>query len=114
MALIVSFLLKALVIFGVAKLLPGVRVANYGTAVGVAIVYALLSLLLKGILVFLSLPMILVTFGLFLLVINGLLLWLTDKLFKDFEIKSLPVLAVATVLITVGNVAVEHLVGRIF
>lgn len=113
MTFVVAFLLKALVIFLVAKLLPGVRVANFGTAIIVALVYAGISMLLKGVLVFLALPMIVLTFGLFLLVINAFLLWITDKLFDDFEIKSLPILAVATVLITVGNMLVEQLVPRI-
>lgn len=114
MTWLIAFLLKALVIFLIARSVPGVRLGSYGAAVGVTAVYALLSMLLKWILVILSLPMILLTFGLFLFVLNGFLLWLTDKLLDSFEIKNFPALAVTTVLMTLGNVAAEWLVGRLF
>ena len=114
MTWLIAFLLKALVIFFIARLVPGVRVSSYASALGVAAVYALLSMLLKWLLVILSLPFILVTFGLFLFVLNGFLLWLTDKLLDSFEIKNFPALAVTTVLMTLGNVLVESLVGRLF
>lgn len=113
MTWIIAFLLKALVIFLIARLVPGVRLGSYGAAVGVAAVYALLSMLLKWLLVILSFPLILVTFGLFLFVLNGFLLWLTDKLLDSFEIKNFPALAVTTVLMTLGNVLVDGLVARL-
>lgn len=114
MTWIIAFLLKALVIFFIARVVPGVRISSYGAAVGVAAVYALLSVLLKWLLVILSFPLILVTFGLFLFVLNGFLLWLTDKLMDSIEIKGGATLAVVTVLMTLGNVLVDGLVGRLF
>ncbi len=110
----VGLLLKAFFILVIAKALPGVRIGGYGSALGVAVVYAALSWALKGLLVFLTFPFILVTFGLFLLVLNGFLLWVTDKLMESFEIKNLPAHALATLGITLSTIAVDHVVGRIF
>jgi putative membrane protein len=113
-AWIVAILLKAAVVLGVAKLVPGVRVKSYGSAIGVALVYGLLSFFLGWILKALSFPLIILTFGLFALVINGLLLWLTDKMLDSFDIRGGKALAVATVLMTVGFVIVEFVVRQLF
>lgn len=106
---ILQLLLNAVVVLLVARMVPGVRVNGFGAAVMTAGVYALLSLLLKWLLVALTLPFIVVTFGLFLFVLNAFLLWLTDKILDSFEITSTPALFLATFGITVGNYAVDQL-----
>ena len=111
-AIIVGLLLNALVVLVVAKLTPGITVKHYGAAVMVACTYAMLSWLFKGILVFLSFPLILVTFGLFHLVLNAFLLWVTDKLIDSFEISSLGALAIGTVALTIGGALVNAVVGH--
>ncbi len=113
-AWIVAILLKAAVVVLIAKLVPGVRVRGYSSAIGVALVYGLLSFFLGWILRALAFPLIILTFGLFALVINGLLLWLTDKMLESFEIKGGKSLALATVLMTVGFVLVELIVRQSF
>jgi putative membrane protein len=109
--IILTVLLNALVIFAVAKLTPGVRIRNYGSAIGVAIVYAVLTWALKWLLITLTFPLILVTFGGFLLVINAFLLWLTDKLIDGFEIKGFVPLAMTTLGVTLGGVVVHWLMA---
>ena len=69
-----SILLQGVVVLGTSKLVPGFKVDRYGTAVAIAIVYGVLSWLLKGILTFLTFPFILITFGLFSIVLNAFLL----------------------------------------
>lgn len=110
LAIILTILLNALVVFAVARLTPGVRVASYATAIGVAAVYGLLHAALHGILTFIAFPLVILTLGLFLLVINGFLLWLTDKLISNFEIRGFGPLAVATVLITIGSTVTSWMV----
>jgi len=111
---LVSLLLKAAVILGVSRITPGVRVDGYGTALTVAVVYALLHWALKSALVFLTLPLVLLTLGLFLLVLNGFLLWITDKLVSRFTIRGFPALALATLGITIGSLGVDALVAKLF
>jgi putative membrane protein len=109
---VIALLLNALVIFMVARMTPGVRIKSYGTAIGVAIVYGILAVVLGPILKLITFPLTLLTFGLFLLVINGFLLWLTDKLLHGLEIKGFGPLAVMTVGTSIGSVLVSWIVGR--
>ena len=101
--IILRVLLLSVAIFFIAQFMPGIRLKNFGTAVLVAVVYSVINLLLFRILVFLTFPLMFITFGLFSLVINAALLWLTDKLIEDFEIQGLRNLLLATVLISVSN-----------
>ena len=109
--IIIGLLLNAFLVLIIAKLVPGINVKNYGAAIAVAVTYAVLSWLFKGILVFLSFPLILITFGLFHLVLNAFLLWVTDKILDSFEITSMGALAIGTVSLTIGGALVNVLVG---
>ncbi len=110
MTLILKIVLLGAAIFGIAQILTGVRLKSFGTAVVVAIVYSLINFLLKGILVFFSLPFVIITLGLFLLVINAFLLWITEKLVSDFSIKDTGTLILAAVLITLSNFIIDKII----
>ena len=101
--LIIDVLATAGLLLVLASALPGVRLKSYGTAVVVALVYGLLNFFL-GTLVgwILFIPMFL-SLGLLGLVINALMLWLTDKLIEDFEIDSVKTTLIMAVLLTVGQ-----------
>lgn len=71
----------------VAYLLPGVTVESALSAVGIAIVLALLNLIVKPILVLLTLPITIVTLGLFLIVINALIILLAAEIVPGFSIQ---------------------------
>ena len=101
---LMSLLAMSLSVLIVAKVLPTVRVASFWTAVGVAVVYGVLKFLLSGILTFLSLPLIFITFGLFYLVINAFLLWITDKVIDGFEVDGVVNTLIASVCISVLDV----------
>ncbi|MCB0454082.1 MAG: phage holin family protein [Aequorivita sp.] len=89
MKLIIKLLLTALAVVILAKILPGVAVESYGSAIIVAIVIALLRFLVKPILVILTLPITIVTFGLFLLVINAIIILMAGYFVDDFEVVSI-------------------------
>jgi len=101
MSILMGLLSFSLSVFTVAMVLPTVRVRSFGTAVGVAVVYGLLKFFLHWVLVLVSLPFIVITLGLFLVVINAFLLWLTDKLIEGFEIDGLFNTLIASVLISI-------------
>lgn len=86
--MILSILLNALGIFVIGYFLKGVQIKSYFTALGVAILLALINSFVKPILVFLTLPITFLTFGLFILVINALMLMLADALVDGMKIKS--------------------------
>ena len=85
-----KILLTALAVMALEYLLPGVDVGNnYATAVWVAIVIALLNMFVRPLLIFFTLPATLVTFGLFLFVINALIVLLADYFVDGFTVKNL-------------------------
>lgn len=88
MNLIIRLLLNALAVFVLAHLLSGVDVDGYLGALIVAVVLAILNLLIKPLLVIFTLPVTIMTLGLFLLVINALIILLADKLIDGFGVSS--------------------------
>jgi len=89
MKLIIKLLLTALAVVVLAKILPGVHVEGYGSAIIVAIVIALLRLIVKPILVVLTLPITIVTFGLFLLIINAIIILLAGYFVGGFTVTTI-------------------------
>ncbi|MCC7263716.1 MAG: phage holin family protein, partial [Candidatus Latescibacteria bacterium] len=75
MTWLLEWLVFSLSVFVVARLLPSVHIRSFGTAVMVAVVYGVLKFLLYWLLVLLALPFVILTLGLFLLVLNAVLLW---------------------------------------
>ena len=71
-----------------AKLLPGVYLPNYIVAILVAIVLSLLNTFLRPLLVLLTIPASILTFGLFLLFLNAFMILLTSSIVDDFKIDS--------------------------
>ena len=101
--LIIDVLVTAGLLYVLASALPGVRLKSYGTAVIVALVYGLLNYFLFWLIALIAFIPMLLSLGLFGLVINALLLWLTDKLIDDFEIDSIRTTLIMAVLLTVGK-----------
>jgi len=83
---IFRFLLSGLAVILAAYLLPGVNVEHYGYALLVALVLTIVNWVVKPILIVLTIPITVVTLGLFLLVINALMILLVDSLVPGFSV----------------------------
>lgn len=86
--LLVVWVLNALALMAVAYLVPGIHVADFKVALLAAVVIGFANVLVKPILVILTLPITLLTLGLFLFVINGLLFWFVGHLLQGFSVNS--------------------------
>ncbi len=86
MGLLIKLLINTLAVFAGAYILPGVHVKNFTTAIIVAIVLAVLNAFLKPLLVILTIPVTILTLGLFLLVINAVIVILCSKLVPGFGV----------------------------
>jgi putative membrane protein len=95
-----KILLSALAVLGIAYILPGVQVEDYVTAIWVAIIVGLLFSLLKPILVILTLPVTILTLGLFLFVINAALVLLADNLIDGFSVAGFWTALLFSILLT--------------
>jgi putative membrane protein len=76
----------SIVAFGLSYILSGVQIDTFTTAIVLAIVLAILNAIVKPILVFITFPITVVTLGLFLFVINALIILLADKFIKGFNV----------------------------
>lgn len=86
MKLLIRLLMTAIVVFLLANFLPGMAVDSYWTAIIVAVVLGLLNLLVRPILVIFTFPITVLTLGLFLLVINALMILMCDALIEGFDV----------------------------
>ena len=86
MRLLIKLIISALAVFAASYLLPGVHVASFTTAIIVASVLGLLNLFLKPLLVLLTIPITLLTLGLFLLVINAIIVLICAELVGGFRV----------------------------
>lgn len=85
--LLLVWLINSVAIYATAAILPGIVVKNFTTALLAAIVLGLLNAILKPILSFFSIPLIFLTLGLFSLVINAVVLWISAGFLDGFEIR---------------------------
>jgi len=84
--LIIVWILNAVALLAVAFVLPGIAVASFWSAMLAAVVLGLLNTLVKPLLILLTLPITVVTLGLFLLVLNALIFWLAGSMFQGFKV----------------------------
>jgi len=83
---VLYFLVIAATMLGLSRLLPGFEVSGWGAALLAAVVLALVNAVVRPVLFVLTLPFTLVTLGLFLFVLNALMLWLTAALVPGFKV----------------------------
>jgi putative membrane protein len=83
----ITTLVYAILLLVVAKIVPGIEIDGFGTAIVAGLVMGVVNALIKPIIVFLSLPFVILTLGIFLLVINALLLKLAAAIVPGFRIK---------------------------
>ena len=86
MKVIIKLLITAVVAYFLPKILSGVQVADFTSAITFAIVLGLLNLIVRPILSLLSLPITILTLGLFSLVINALIILLADKFTEGINV----------------------------
>ncbi|MFW6109833.1 MAG: phage holin family protein [Patescibacteria group bacterium] len=88
---LISFLLKLLIrglaVFTASYVTPGVQVASFSVAIVTSIILGVLNAFLRPFLIFLTLPINILTLGLFTLVINTLIIMLTSRLVPEFAVR---------------------------
>lgn len=88
MSILVKWLLSAIAVMITAYILPGVTVESFWAALIVAVILALFNAFLKPILVVLTIPITILSLGLFLLVINAIIILLTDAMIAGFMVNN--------------------------
>ena len=84
--ILLLWLINAVALIAVAYLLPGISVSGFFTALVAALVLGLVNALIRPLLILLTLPVTLLTLGLFIFVINGLLFWMVGTFIEGFTV----------------------------
>jgi putative membrane protein len=86
--MLMRIIITSIVAFGLSYLLNGIAIDSFWTAIILAVVLALLNAIVKPLLILFTLPITILTLGLFLLVINAIIILLADKLLTGFEVRN--------------------------
>jgi putative membrane protein len=86
MNLLLRWLINAVSLLLISHLLPSIQVAGFGTALLTALILGLVNAFIRPLLIIITLPINILTLGLFTFVINGLLFWFVASFVKGFEV----------------------------
>ncbi len=111
MNLLLKIIITSIIVLVLANFLPGVYVNGLTTALIVAVVLGLLNIFIKPILVLLTLPVTVLTLGLFLLIINALMIVLCSKLVDGFKVETFFTAIIFSLLLSVCQSIMNGLLG---
>ena len=114
MRLIFKWLLSALALLAVTYVYPGVQIVSFGSALIAAAVIGLLNMIVRPVLVILTLPVTVVTLGLFLFVINALLFWAASGLLGGFHVNGFVAALIGSLIYSLLGVIIEAALGGLF
>jgi putative membrane protein len=115
MRILVRWLLLAAALLLVAYLYPsGVTVTGWWSAMVAALVIGLFNTLLRPILVLLTLPVTLITLGLFLFVINALMFWFAGSLLAGFSVTSFTAALIGSLIYSLCGMVIDVAIERLF
>ena len=114
MKLIVRWLLLAAALLLVAYLYPGVTLSGFGAALLAAFVLGLLNTLVRPLLVLLTLPVTVLTLGLFLFVINALMFWAAASVLQGFAVAGFAAALVGSLIYSAFGMVIDIAVERMF
>ena len=114
MKLIVRWLLLAAALLLVAYLYPGVTVTSFGAAMIAAFVLGLLNTIVRPLLVLLTLPVTLLTLGLFLFVINALMFWAAAQVLEGFAVAGFAAALIGSLIYSLIGMVIDVAMERMF
>jgi putative membrane protein len=114
MKIIVRWLLLAAALLLVAHLYPGVVVTSFGSAMLAAFVLGLLNTLLRPILVLLTLPVTLLTLGLFLFVINALMFYFAAQMLDGLQVAGFVAALIGSLIYSLCGMVIDVAMERLF
>lgn len=110
---LLTWLVTAVSLFVTAYIVPGFTVTSFGAALLASVVLGLVNAIIKPILVILTLPLTILTLGLFLFVVNAITIWLAGALTPGFTVTGLLPALLGSIVLTLVASGINFLVGRI-
>ena len=114
MKLLVKWLLSAAALLAVAYLYRGVEVTSFTSALIAAFVIGLFNMILRPVLVVLTLPITVITLGLFLFVINALMFWAASGVLQGFYVRGFGAALLGSLIYSVFGMVIDSAIERLF
>ena len=114
MRLLSKWLLAAAALLAVAYLYDGVQVKSFSAALIAAFVIGLFNTLVRPVLVLLTLPVTLITLGLFLFVINALMFWAASEMLADFQVTGFGAALLGSLMYSVLGIVIDSALQGLF
>lgn len=113
MKIIIRILITTVALLVAAYIIPGISVATFYSALIVAIILGIINLIFRPILILLTLPINILTLGLFTLVINGLLFWLVASFVRGFAVSGFWAAFLGALVVSVFSFLGNHLLAEV-
>jgi putative membrane protein len=109
LAIVFNWVLSAAILIIISNLLPGIELKAFGTALGVIAVFSIINVLIRPIITLLTLPLNVLTLGLFTFVINAMMFGLGAYLVDGFYVHDFISALIGSVLLSLGSLMVHEL-----
>jgi len=110
MEILIDWIVNAMVVFSVAYIMPGVHIHTFATALAVALALGIINAFLKPVLIILTLPITILTLGLFTLVLNALLILLVSKIVPGFSIDGFFWALIFGIVLSIANTFIHSFI----
>lgn len=110
--LLLKWLVSALAFLALPHIIPGIAVKGFGTALVLALLWGIIGITVKPILLILTLPINILTLGIFTFILNGVLLYALGSLIKGFEVQGLLVAILGALVLSVINTLTHWSLNR--
>ncbi|MBK7050869.1 MAG: phage holin family protein [Rhodoferax sp.] len=114
MKLIARWLLSAAALLAVASFYSGVEIRSFSAALLAALVIGLFNMVLRPVLVVLTLPVTVITLGLFLFVINALMFWTAAAMLDGFHVRGFSAALLGSLIYSVFGIVIDSALERLF
>lgn len=111
-AILINWIVSAMVIFSIAYVLPGVSVTGFTSAIVLALVLGIINAVLKPILLILTLPINLITLGLFTLVLNALLILIAASFVPGVRVDGFLWALIFGIILSIANMAIQNFLPK--
>lgn len=114
MKLIIKWLLSATALLALASLYSGVEVRGFAAALIAALVIGLFNVFLRPVLIVLTLPVTMVTLGLFLFIINAVLFWAAATVLEGFQVQGFAAALLGSLIYSAFGLVIDSALERLF
>lgn len=114
MKLIIKWLLSATALLALASLYSGVEVQGFAAALIAALVIGLFNVFLRPVLIVLTLPVTMITLGLFLFIINAVLFWAAATVLEGFQVRGFAAALLGSLIYSAFGLVIDSALERLF